>query len=163
MKHIKLLFLLLALPPVSTKLPAQPPAGTLQPLSFLSGRWIETTPDSWEEEYWSPIFANSMVGHFRVIKDGAPVFYEFWTIEVDDGKTVFKMKHFNHGLVGWEEKADIVRLLATTGPNQVQFSKPDGSLTLRYELKGDELISTLIRTKDGKKTEDVFHLHRAAN
>jgi hypothetical protein len=103
-----------------------------------------------------------MVGTFRVLKDGDAVFYEFWVIEVDDGKTIFKMKHFDRGLMGWEEKADMVRpTLAINGVQDVLFSKPDGSLSLRYQRNGDELVSTLRRVKDGKTKEDVFRLHRS--
>jgi len=103
-----------------------------------------------------------MVGTFRVVKDGDAVFYEFWVIEVEGGKAIFKMKHFDRGLLGWEEKADVVRLTSTVGPGQdVVFSKPDGSLTLRYERKGDELVSTLRRVKDGNTKEDIFHLYRS--
>ncbi len=31
-----------------------------------------------------------MVGTFRVSKDGDAVFYEFWVIEVEDGRAIFK-------------------------------------------------------------------------
>lgn len=164
MKQFKSLLPLLAFSLISASSFAQTVSPVLQPLAFLSGRWTELSPDGWEEEYWSPLSGSSMVGHFRVVKDGAPVFYEFWVIELEDGKPIFKMKHFNSALIGWEEKAEMVRLRATAGPGQqVLFAKPDGSLSLRYERKGDELISTLRRVKDGKATEDVFHLHRTAD
>ena len=45
-----------------------------------------------------------MVGTFRVVKDGNAVFYEFWAIEVEDCKAIFKMKHFDRGLLGWESR-----------------------------------------------------------
>jgi len=103
-----------------------------------------------------------MVGTFRVLKDGDAVFYEFWVIEVEDGRAIFKMKHFDRGLLGWEEKADMVRLtLSVRNGQDVLFSKSDGSLSLRYQRNGDELVSTLRRVKDGKTKEDVFHLHRS--
>jgi hypothetical protein len=134
----------------------------LEPLAFLSGRWTADSADGQEEEYWSQIAGKSMVGTFRVLKDGDAVFYEFWVIEVQDGKPIFKMKHFDRGLLGWEEKGDMVRLTLSVGGGQdVLFSKPDGSLSLRYQRNGDELVSTLRRVKDGKVKEDVFHLHRS--
>ena len=134
----------------------------LQPLAFLSGRWTSDSGEGSEEEYWSQAIGRSMVGTFRVVKDGDAVFYEFWVIEVEGGKAIFKMKHFDRGLLGWEEKADVIRLTSTVGLGQdVVFSKPDGSLTLRYERKGDELVSTLRRVKDGNTKEDIFHLYRS--
>jgi hypothetical protein len=142
--------------------PVQSPVQRVDALAFLSGRWVDSSPDGDQEEYWSQPMGTSMVGHFRVVKDGSAVFYEFWAIEAEDGQLVFKMKHFHHGLVGWEEKSDMVRLTTNiTAAQDVVFSKADGSLTLRYTRKGDELTSTLKRVKDGKATEDVFHLHRA--
>lgn len=134
----------------------------LGPFVFLSGRWTSDSADGQEEEYWSQASGRSMVGHFRVVKDSDAVFYEFWVVEVEDGRVVLKMKHFDRGLLGWEEKADMVRLVASVGDGQnVLFSKPDGSLSLRYQRNGDELVSTLRRVKDGKTKEDVFHLHRS--
>jgi len=134
----------------------------LRPLAFLSGRWTSDTAEGQEEEYWSQATGRSMVGTFRVLKDGDAVFYEFWVIEVEDGRAIFKMKHFDRGLLGWEEKADMVRLtLSVRNGQDVLFSKSDGSLSLRYQRNGDGLVSTLRRVKDGKTKEDVFHLHRS--
>ncbi len=62
----------------------------LQPLAFLSGRWTSDSSEGQEEEYWSPVTGRSMVGTFRVSKDGDAVFYEFWVIEVEDGRAIFK-------------------------------------------------------------------------
>ena len=59
-----------------------------------------------------------MVGTFRVLKEGDAVFYEFWVIEVEDDKAIFKMKHFDHGLLGWEDKADMVRLTLSVSDGQ---------------------------------------------
>ena len=134
----------------------------LQALAFLSGRWTSDSTEGQEEEYWSQATRRSMVGTFRVVKDGDAVFYEFWVIEVEDGKAIFKMKHFDRGLLGWEDKADMVRLnLSVSGRQDVLFSKADGSLSLRYERNGDELVSTLRRVKDGRTKEDIFRLHRS--
>jgi Domain of unknown function (DUF6265) len=141
---------------------AQRTATVLKPLSFLSGHWRSESPGEVEEEYWSPPVGESMVGTFRVVKDRDAVFYEFWAVEVEDGNAVFKMKHFNRGLFGWEDKNDMVRLaLSVKAEKNVSFTSQDGNLDLRYEQKGDELISTLRRVKDGKTKEDVFRFRRS--
>lgn len=155
----------LALVPVFYMIPfvafSQKTHPALQPLAFLSGRWTSDSAEGQEEEYWSQVTGSSMLGTFRVLKDGDAVFYEFWVIEVEDGRAIFKMKHFDRGLVGWEEKADVVRLTLSVSDGQdVLFSKSDGSLSLRYQRNGDELVSTLRRVKDGKTKEDIFRLHR---
>lgn len=84
-------------PPVSGQ-PARDTA--LAPLSFLSGRWVSEEHAEVQEENWSPVIGNSMMGSFRVVQNGKPVFYEFWAVEVDDNRPVLKMKHFNSGLAG---------------------------------------------------------------
>ena len=135
----------------------------LQALTFLSGRWTETSADGDEEEYWSEPMASSMVGTFRIVRDGKPVFYEFWAIEIENGKPVFKLKHFSQGLTGWEEKASMVRLETTIdGLQQVTSSKPDGTLSLRYRRSGNDLVCTLHELKAGKASDEVFHLHRSS-
>jgi hypothetical protein len=105
-------------------------ANPVQTLSFLSGRWTSDSTEDSEEEYWSPVMGESMVGHFRVVAKGKAgaqkaVFYEFWAIELEDGKPIFKRKHFHHGLQGWEEKNDVVRLETKFEDAQtVVFTRP---------------------------------------
>jgi hypothetical protein len=45
-----------------------------------------------------------MTGTFRVVQGDKPVFYEFWILEINDNRPVLKLKHFNAGIVGWEDK-----------------------------------------------------------
>lgn len=162
MRRLFLLAFVLLLHMIPAVAFAQKTDPALQPLAFLSGRWTSDSPDGQEEEYWSQATGRSMVGTYRVLKNSDAVFYEFWVIEVEDGKAIFKMKHFDRGLAGWEEKTDMVRLtLSVSGEHDVLFAKADGSLSLRYQRNGDELVSTLRRVKDGKTKEDTFHLHRS--
>jgi hypothetical protein len=62
----------------------------LQPLAFLSGRWTSDSAEGQEEEYWSQATGRSMVGTFRLVQDGDAVFYEFWVIEVEGGRTILR-------------------------------------------------------------------------
>jgi hypothetical protein len=45
-----------------------------------------------------------MVSTFRCVKDGKVVFYEFMAIEQSDSIPVMKLRHFNKGSIGWEDK-----------------------------------------------------------
>jgi hypothetical protein len=162
MRRLDLLAILLVLNITPLVALSQKPDPALQPLAFLSGHWTSDSAEGQEEEYWSQAMGKSMVGAYRLMKDGNAVFYEFWAIEIEDGKVLFKMKHFDRGLVGWEDKADLVRLpLIVGGAQDISFAKPDGSLSIRYQRNGDELVSTLRRIKDGKPKEDIFRLHRS--
>ncbi len=44
------------------------------------------------------------MGMFRWIHEGRVRFYEFITIEREGIELVLRIKHFNPGLLGWEEK-----------------------------------------------------------
>ena len=50
------------------------PRVSIQALAFLSGRWTEESADGVGEEYWSQPMGSSMVGTYRVVKDGNAVF-----------------------------------------------------------------------------------------
>jgi len=148
-----LAILLLAVPALAQRPKAD---SRLASLAFLSGHWTSAT----EEEYWSSPIGESMVGTYRVLKDEAPVFYEFWAIEIENGEPVYKMKHFNANLQGWEPKDEFVRLPMTEhAANSVTFS--NGKVTLHYERHGAILSSTLTRIKNGKEVKDEFRLRRS--
>lgn len=56
------------------------------------------------EEFWGEPMGDSMISSFRVVKEGKAAFYEFVVIEEQNQVPVFKMRHFNRGSIGWEEK-----------------------------------------------------------
>jgi hypothetical protein len=141
-------------------------SATLSHLSFLSGHWTGDADGSHSDEFWSDPAGASIIGMYREVQQGKPVFYEFWAIELDGAAPVFKMKHFNAGMIGWENKDEMVRLPVTeSSPTTVTFAREDGKLTIRYVLKdSNHLTSTLERIdKEGKRKTDVFQFHRAAS
>jgi len=50
------------------------------------------------------------MGMFRWIRQEKVHFFELLTIEEESGSLVMRIKHFNPGLKGWEEKDDCVTL-----------------------------------------------------
>jgi hypothetical protein len=140
-------------------------APALANLAFLSGHWTGDHNASHSDEIWSDPAGASIIGMYREVEQGKPVFYEFWAIEFDGATPVFKMKHFNAGMIGWENKDEIVRLPVTeSSPTTVTFAREDGKLTIRYVLTdANHLTSTLERIdKQGQRKSDVFHFHRAS-
>ena len=73
-------------------------------LSWLTGSWRgRNGPDS-VEEHWSPFEGDSLMGMFRWVRDGKVLFYELVAIESEGELVRMRIKHFDPGLIGWEEK-----------------------------------------------------------
>lgn len=72
--------------------------------SWLAGRWVGEGLGGELEETWAPAASGQMVGHFRLMHDGAVVFYEIMLLDVVDGGLRMRVKHFNPDFVGWEER-----------------------------------------------------------
>lgn len=133
----------------------------LKRLSFLSGNWVSETPEEVQEEIWSPVSGNSLMGSFRIVKHGRPVFYEFWAVELDDHGPVLKLKHFNANLVGWEEKNASIKLpLVTSAENDAVFAEASGMVSLHYHRTGNKLSCTVHHVQDGKQSDETFALTR---
>ncbi len=81
---------------------------SVDPLSWLVGQWIGEDADQLIEEHWSTPQGEALMGMFRFIRAGEPRFYEFMTIAVEGQEVVLRIKHFNPGLTGWEEKDESV-------------------------------------------------------
>lgn len=77
-------------------------------LGWLAGRWVGDGLGGQVEETWSQPQAGAMVGYFRLVKDGKPVFYEIMTLLEAEGSVEMRLKHVNPDMTGWEEKADYV-------------------------------------------------------
>jgi hypothetical protein len=56
------------------------------------------------DEVWSDPAGGAMVGYFRLVRDGKPVFYEILTIMESEGSVEMRLKHVNPDMTGWEEK-----------------------------------------------------------
>lgn len=141
---------------------AQPPRNeALKPLGFLSGRWVSEKGAEVQEESWSPVSGNSMIGSFRIVRDGKPIFYEFWAVEVDGNRPVLKLKHFNADLVGWEEKNSSTKMtLISNSEDDAVFAAADGNVSLHYHRTGDTLSCVVHHLRDGKGGDESFDLTR---
>lgn len=135
----------------------------LKPLTFLSGRWVSEKGTEVQEENWSPVSGDSMIGSFRIVQGGRPIFYEFWVVEVDENRPVLKLKHFNANLAGWEEKSASTRLpLASSSEDDAVFAESDGSVSLHYHRVRDMLTCTVHHGRNGKHSDETFALTRTS-
>lgn len=160
--HVSLV-ILLASSPATTIAIAQtasptPATVTLADLSFITGLWRAEFGGGLGEEHWSPSSGDSMVGTFRFVKDGKAALYEFMLIEQTPNGLVLKLKHFNPGLIGWEEKAQVHSYpLIEFRKGLAVFEQADkkSRLTFRRTAK-DALLVLLEQTHDGKQDSEEF-------
>jgi hypothetical protein len=84
------------------------PAARVSDLAWLAGRWTGEGLGGRIDEVWSDPDGGAMVGYFRLVVDGKPVFYEILTLLETDGSVELRLKHVNPDMTGWEEKKDFV-------------------------------------------------------
>jgi hypothetical protein len=132
------------------------PAGAMSPpariadVAWLAGRWVGEGLGGAVEEVYSPATGNVMVGHFQMAKSGAVQFFELVQFREEKGSLVYRVKHFNPDLKGWEEKNATVDfpLVAIEG-GSVYF---DG---LTIERISDNKVIHWVLLGDGKGGNEV--------
>jgi hypothetical protein len=133
------------------------PPATLADMAWLEGHWVGEGLGGVSEEIWSPARGGTMMGMYRLLKDGKPVFYEFLMLVEENGTLAMKLKHFNPDFSGWEEKTGFVTFkLVAVEPRAVHFSG------LSFHREGDDelRIYLRLRDKDGKTREELFKMRR---
>ena len=80
---------------------AKSPPATLESMAWLAGRWTGEGLGGVSEEIWSPPAGGAMIGTYRLLKVGKPLFYEFLLLVEENGSLNLKLKHFNPDLTGY--------------------------------------------------------------
>jgi hypothetical protein len=127
-------------------------AATIDDAAWLAGRWVGEGLGGQVEETWAPPVGGQMVGHFRLVRDGAPVFYEIMVMDVVEGGVQMRVKHFDPDFVGWEEKGDWVAFEpAGVSEDGLEF---DG-LSIRRTGEDTAEFVIQIRYDDGVRAETL--------
>jgi catechol 2,3-dioxygenase-like lactoylglutathione lyase family enzyme len=137
---------------------AKSPPATLADMAWLTGRWVGPALGGEAEEIWSPPRAGSMMGMYRLVRDGKPVFYEFQTLVEVRGSLILRLKHFNPDLIGWEEKQKTIEFpLVGLQGGIIQFEG------MSFHRQGDARLTVYlaIEGKDGAVHEEAFSYTRA--
>lgn len=137
---------------------ANSPHATMSDVAWLAGHWVGPALGGEAEEIWSPPKAGSMMGMYRLVRDGKVVFYELQTLIQEGGSLVLRLKHFNPDLTGWEEKQKTVDFrLVGLGEGIVQFEG------MSFHREGDTKLTVYvaIKGKDGSLHEEAFRYSRA--
>ena len=131
---------------------ARPPAATIADMAWLAGHWTGQALGGTSEEMWSPPAHGTMMGMYRLLRDGKPVFYELLTLVEENGSLVLRLKHFNADLTGWEEKDKSLSFpLVAKEPGAMHFE------AMTFRPQGKTLTVYLaIGQKDGSVKEETF-------
>ena len=84
------------------------PKAQISDLAWLAGRWEGEGLGGTMDEVWSEPAGGAMVGYFRLVRDGKPVFYEILTLLESESSVEMRLKHVNPDMTGWEEKGGYV-------------------------------------------------------
>src|SRR5687767_7083809 len=123
-------------------------------LEFMAGNWKTTSDWGDMDELWSSPGGNCMMCTFRCVKDGKIVFYEFIVIEQNenDSVPVLKLRHFNPGSIGWEDKNNpyVFPLTLLNGQKAI-FERPDKKTIITYERLSKDTLKSVLVQETGEK------------
>ncbi len=139
-------------------LSASAETGKVDDMAWLAGHWTGTGLGGHCTETWSPVDNGVMLGTFRLVREGKPVFYEFLAVGMFDGRLAMRLKHFNADVTGWEQPEKFVEFKHTkTDGNVIEFEG------LRFVRDGNDKVTIFLklRSKDGSVREEKFEMQRA--
>lgn len=132
------------------------PTAKIADMAWVTGAWTGEGLGGQVDEMWSAPAGGSMVGHFRLVQKGAPVFYELITILEVDGSLEMRLKHANPDMTGWEEKVDFVTFkLAKIDQTGAYFS----GFTMKRDGP-DAWTGYLALRQNGQVREEKFSFRR---
>jgi hypothetical protein len=135
------------------------PKATIADIAWMAGRWTGEGLGGVAEETWSAPAGGTMLGMFRLVREGQPVFYEIMTFREEGGSLMLRLKHFTPEFVGWEEKdktVDFPFVGRTAGGMHFR------GLTFKPEGADGLTIYLSLTQKDGSRKEEVFRMKRVS-
>lgn len=133
------------------------PEATVDELAWLAGSWIGEGLGGTVREVYSPPMGGIMTGHFIYQRGDEPGFFEILSIAEVDGSLVYRLKHFNPDLTGWEEKGEVVEFPLVDREDDAFFFN---GLTIRKEGEDGMVAAVRIDRGDAGIGEAVFRYRR---
>ncbi|HYE25302.1 MAG TPA: DUF6265 family protein [Clostridia bacterium] len=138
--------------------PSHTPPKTLGDLAFMTGHWTGKVGSTAVEEFWSKPDGDNMMGVYREVTGGRVEMYEILALEQEASGPVLRLKHFDRGLKGREER-DVAKTftLVESDAASARFQETGtGTVLLYRRVSPDVLEASLIKVKDGKPSQIVF-------
>ena len=133
------------------------PRAQIQDLAWLAGEWTGTgIGGSAAAEVYSTPMAGQIAGHFVQTNARGISFFEIVSIAEEAGTLVFRLKHFNADLTGWEERNDVRSFRLVAVEPDVWFF--DG-LTVRRD-GADGLITAVMVHRPGTPDREFLFRYR---
>jgi len=143
---------------------APPVPAAFDRVAWIAGHWVAEEGGVFMEEVWTSPVGDAMMGMFRVVQRDTVRMYELLAIEQDAGGLMLRLKHFDRGLVGREERAEVVTFaLASAEEGRAEFATrpPDAPKRLVFTRQGaDGLEVALEKSTGGRQTRQVFTYRR---
>lgn len=136
---------------------ARPPA-TLADIAWMTGSWAGDALGGTFEEVWNAPSAGSMVGMFKLVRDGDIGFYELMLFLEEEGSLSFKVRHFSPDFTAWEDKdQDVTLRLVKADEDAVHFS----GISF-YRISDDEVHAWLsFGSGESLREEQIVYRRRA--
>lgn len=132
------------------------PKATLQELAWIQGHWKGTAFGGSTEEIWSPPLHGSMMGVFKASTQKGVSFYEIMTIIEIEETVLFRLKHFDKNLRGWEAKDETVDFrLVKLEKGKAYFD----DFTFEY-VNDNEINMYVVVDNKGNQSEIKFNYQR---
>jgi uncharacterized protein DUF6265 len=136
----------------------QSPPADIADLAWFAGSWTCEAMGGSAEEIWSAPRNGGMMGMFRLIRNGSPVFYELLTLVEENGSLILRVKHFSPKMTGWEEKDQTIDFPLVAKENNVIYF--DG---MTFKREGPDAVTIFLAIhskKDGSVREEAFRYTR---
>jgi hypothetical protein len=138
-------------------------------MSWLAGHWVGTTAGGQHiEEMWMPAHDEHMIGAFRWERGQGRWLFEFMSLDPGTAATpsplTLRLKHFDRGLRGAEDKAVSTTFIATeVSAARLVFALTENarSVRLTYTLVAPDRLDVLFEeTETGKPATRIEFPYR---
>lgn len=132
------------------------PKANLSQVAWIAGHWQGEAFGGITEEVWTAPLGDSMMGSFKLVAGNKTEFYEICQMIQENETIMFRLKHFDGKLKGWEEKDETQDFpLVKMEKDAVFFD----NFTIK-RISQDHIIFYVVVDSDGKSEEVEFKYYR---